>query len=1122
MTTKPPSQRYTALKKVGSGDFATTFSARDTRLNRDVAIKQLHPQYLDDESRLARYWREAQMLASLEHPNNMTIYDVDRAKGRLVLELMQGSLRQVYSGRPMPVEDVRQTLIQGLKGLQCLHDNGIVHGDINPNNLFLSRQDVVKLGDFGLARRVEDDEGSLLKGTTRYIAPEIVSEEFGKVGPASDLYSLGFSALDLLVGSEFESLFPDLIAFGRDRKMAWMMWHCSADRKLPPVQSMLEGVPDDLANVIARLTAKDQSKRYKTANDALQDLSANPVPVGRSLKEEAAAAAKLAWQKRKKRRILAVVACVASVLLSGAIYWSTLPPPPAPERVAPPPIVGVVQNVLPIDNKLVLDLGTDWKEIKLAGVDTVTLNRKQRQLRDLELDDRVTVHTIHDPDNKFHYEIIAFRPETHAGVIEGVDLEKNTIVLKVSEGEDANAGFTLLVPENTPVALNKLPTEKGEPLTVASLVAGDRVVVRHSDDEAGMLALSIDALREVDLVGYVRHLEMQKRIITVALTEGDEHEASFVRIPLGPECAFTLNELTSLNNKLVGLGDLKPGDRVTVRHDAKATRIAAYRVFSHTGRIKKIDYERGSLEVTQEGSGLVNWAVDGGCSISLGDRPVSLDDLRAGDLIEVAHDTPGEAVPVLDRIEAIRPPDKDKWAILIGIQTFEDPGISPLTSPVENVRALRTVLTGRYAVPDDQAFVCEDFDRVRLEQEIPAWLSRVPPGAELYVYLGTRALRVGQNNVFLATRDTVLERINETSLKLEWLIDWLDNCPANKKVLFLDCTHDGKAGESKPLSPAEMLEMVRATRRGGYPRSLYVFGSCQEGQVSATLPADTKPGLFAATIASGFAGGADGPRDNRIEITELAEYVERMMKSASRSSGIEQVPVMFLPDSKPPRISEAAKGAILALLAHFEDNKLDRDDIFVEAAAATKLAGGQPDADLALGIVLINHARMSQALEVLEPLRLKHPGLLMAHRAVIWLHFQKSQHDAGLAKLQIMLNQIPETGKSGGEYDAEILGVFESAGRFRELAGTADWTQKIPTPAELEAYDQLIAGFGDQAIASHTLGREKVRSIMAGYDEQIRSNPGGEASLDRQRFRNYIEPIADQATVASIRLQLDR
>ena len=163
-------------------------------------------------------------------------------------------------------------LVNCLTGLHFLHANGVIHGDIKPSNILVGTHNRVKLGDFGLARRASNEEGSLLKGTTKYMAPELLSAQFGAVGPASDLYSLGFTAYELMVGKHFESLLPTLAAFGRDKQMAWMMWHSTADVRLPDIQRVLEGVPDDLARVIQRLIAKDQSQRYRSANEALRDL----------------------------------------------------------------------------------------------------------------------------------------------------------------------------------------------------------------------------------------------------------------------------------------------------------------------------------------------------------------------------------------------------------------------------------------------------------------------------------------------------------------------------------------------------------------------------------------------------------------------------------------------------------------------------------------------------------------------------------------------------------------------------------------------------------------------------------------------------------------------------------
>ena len=142
------------------------------------------------------------------------------------------------------------------------------------------------------------------------MAPELLSAEFGPIGPASDLYSLGFSAYELLCGAQFETLFHGLGSFGRDRQIAWMMWHAAADRQMPPIHRVLEGVPDDLARVIERLVIKDQSDRYQSAKDVLRDLRPAPllaIARGAEAAAEAEAARAEAGRQKRRRRRLALI-----------------------------------------------------------------------------------------------------------------------------------------------------------------------------------------------------------------------------------------------------------------------------------------------------------------------------------------------------------------------------------------------------------------------------------------------------------------------------------------------------------------------------------------------------------------------------------------------------------------------------------------------------------------------------------------------------------------------------------------------------------------------------------------------------------------------------------------------
>ncbi|HVA49441.1 MAG TPA: serine/threonine-protein kinase [Pirellulales bacterium] len=565
-----PEQRYQIVATIGAGDFATVYHARDLELAREVAIKQIHHQYLQDPRQLDRYWHEAQVLANLHHQHIMTIYDIVRPRGWMILELMRGSLPGELQGRPVDIETLKLALVQSLHALDFLHTHGVLHGDIKPSNLLISMHNRLKLGDFGLARRAGNGEGSLLKGTPKYMAPEVMSEQFGPVGPPSDLYSLGFTCYELLCGAHFESLFPGLNSFGRDKAVAWMMWHSAADRRLPPVQKVLEGVPDAIAAVIERLIVKDQAGRYHTAAEVLEELKERPFtpgPTAADVEAEAAAA-----QAKRKRR-LAIGAFAASAVLSlGLAFWPSGggQPEAKPDAAAAADVrSGHIRDLMLDERKMVFVLPQDRRplEISIPPDCKIQLNGDRfLLLRELERGDEVRVTLAKDQTHQLTAEAIdVVRPEVLEGSFHAADAKNGTLTLDVTPDGKRKEPRIIHVPEEVKPRMNGEREFAGQAVGLDTFQPGDRMAVRYFMHGERRDAVAVDGYRRVSLTGTLKQLNLDERRMVIS-AEGKELE-----FPFDAECTVTLN------GDFASPRDLAPGDEVTIEHDVEAVRIEARR-----------------------------------------------------------------------------------------------------------------------------------------------------------------------------------------------------------------------------------------------------------------------------------------------------------------------------------------------------------------------------------------------------------------------------------------------------------------------------------------------------------------------------------------------------------------
>lgn len=258
--------RYELLEKIGGGGMATVYKAKCHFLNRFVAIKILRQEYTNDEEFVRRFKIEAQAAASLSHPNIVSIYDVGHEESThyIVMEYIDGiTLKEFLNRRGvLNWRDAIDISIQICSAIEHAHRNHIVHRDIKPHNILLTNDGIVKVTDFGIARAVSSSTitmaGSTI-GSVHYFSPE--QARGGYIDEKSDIYSLGITLYELVTGK---------LPFDGDSPVAVAIKHIQ-DEPESPININPE-IPSGVNDIILKAIKKDQTKRYQSAGDMLQDL----------------------------------------------------------------------------------------------------------------------------------------------------------------------------------------------------------------------------------------------------------------------------------------------------------------------------------------------------------------------------------------------------------------------------------------------------------------------------------------------------------------------------------------------------------------------------------------------------------------------------------------------------------------------------------------------------------------------------------------------------------------------------------------------------------------------------------------------------------------------------------
>jgi serine/threonine protein kinase len=260
--------QYEVIEKVGEGGMGVVYRARDTRLDRFVALKRLPVEMMADTGRRRRFVREAKAASILNHPNIITIHDIGREGDNdfIVMEYIEGdNLREILrSGQKLSLIQIMKIMSQVADGLHYAHQRGIIHRDVKPANIMLLTDSTVKVLDFGIARVLNADSTSLtvagsLVGTLQWMSPEQLRG--GAVDALCDIWACGATFYEMLAGRHpFDA--PDNVS------LMYKITHTEPD----PLRSLAPECPDALEEIVMRALAKERDLRYQSLEDLRLDI----------------------------------------------------------------------------------------------------------------------------------------------------------------------------------------------------------------------------------------------------------------------------------------------------------------------------------------------------------------------------------------------------------------------------------------------------------------------------------------------------------------------------------------------------------------------------------------------------------------------------------------------------------------------------------------------------------------------------------------------------------------------------------------------------------------------------------------------------------------------------------
>lgn len=256
--------RYEILDKIGTGGMSDVYKAKDQKLNRFVAVKVLKQEFSENKNFVSKFRVEAQAAAGLMHPNIVNVYDVGEEDGihYIVMELVEGITLKKYIEKKvmLTTKEAISIAIQVAMGIEAAHNNHIIHRDIKPQNIIISKEGKVKVTDFGIAKAASSNTiTSNVMGSVHYTSPEQARGGFSDA--KSDIYSMGITFFEMLTGR---------VPFNGDTTVAIAIKHIQDE--MPTPREFVPEIPVSVEKIVLKCTQKSPDRRYQSMEEMIRDL----------------------------------------------------------------------------------------------------------------------------------------------------------------------------------------------------------------------------------------------------------------------------------------------------------------------------------------------------------------------------------------------------------------------------------------------------------------------------------------------------------------------------------------------------------------------------------------------------------------------------------------------------------------------------------------------------------------------------------------------------------------------------------------------------------------------------------------------------------------------------------